>query len=224
MDDLTDRKQSIILFSVCLIISAVAFTWSSIALHDYGASTNENSSIFELIIASLLRAVIGGTLYWAFLFVCVVIPICLFMNRKKSRREQIGSGVTDFMPKFAVLCVLVCFLQNMVYGVCFPFSIFILDDSKQEIIQEQVDYESTHDQETIDYDETARDICSVEEQDEIEIKISGESETITVYVTDTGEKYHRDGCSSLQHSKHAIILEDAIAEGYTPCENCNPPE
>jgi hypothetical protein len=44
-----------------------------------------------------------------------------------------------------------------------------------------------------------------------------------VYVTDSGEKYHSDGCQYLSKSKNAISLEDAIAEGYTPCSKCDPP-
>ena len=42
-----------------------------------------------------------------------------------------------------------------------------------------------------------------------------------VYITDTGEKYHRDGCQYLRQSKqHAISLEDAQNEGYSPCKKC----
>jgi hypothetical protein len=47
---------------------------------------------------------------------------------------------------------------------------------------------------------------------------------VTVYITDTGEKYHRGNCRYLSHSKHAISLEDAIAQGYTPCKICKPPQ
>ncbi len=47
---------------------------------------------------------------------------------------------------------------------------------------------------------------------------------ITVYITDTGEKYHRGSCRYLSHSKHAISLEDAIAQGYGACKVCKPPQ
>lgn len=47
--------------------------------------------------------------------------------------------------------------------------------------------------------------------------------TTTVYITKTGEKYHRDGCSSLSRSKIAMSLKDAISKKYTPCKKCNPP-
>jgi cbb3-type cytochrome oxidase cytochrome c subunit len=48
--------------------------------------------------------------------------------------------------------------------------------------------------------------------------------TVTVYVTKTGKKYHRDGCRYLSHSKIPMTLKDAKAKGYTPCSVCRPPE
>jgi len=45
-----------------------------------------------------------------------------------------------------------------------------------------------------------------------------------VYVTKTGKKYHRDGCSLLSRSKIPIKLEDAKKRGYEPCRKCNPPQ
>jgi len=48
--------------------------------------------------------------------------------------------------------------------------------------------------------------------------------SVTVYITKTGEKYHRDGCQYLAKSKIAINLEDAKARGYGPCSKCKPPQ
>lgn len=48
-------------------------------------------------------------------------------------------------------------------------------------------------------------------------------EDITVYVTNSGTKYHRNGCQYLSQSKIAKTLIQAKAEGYTPCSVCNPP-
>ncbi len=45
----------------------------------------------------------------------------------------------------------------------------------------------------------------------------------TVYVTKTGEKYHRGNCGYLAKSKRAMDLADAQAAGYTPCSRCKPP-
>jgi hypothetical protein len=52
---------------------------------------------------------------------------------------------------------------------------------------------------------------------------SGDSKII-VYVTNTGEKYHVDGCRYLSRSQNAITLQEAKNEGYTPCSVCHPPQ
>ena len=49
-----------------------------------------------------------------------------------------------------------------------------------------------------------------------------ESETITVYITNTGAKYHNYGCQYLRKSMIAIELRDAISRGYDPCSVCQP--
>lgn len=47
--------------------------------------------------------------------------------------------------------------------------------------------------------------------------------TLTVYVTRTGEKYHRDGCRYLRQSRIATTLKDAVTRGFGPCSVCKPP-
>lgn len=44
----------------------------------------------------------------------------------------------------------------------------------------------------------------------------------TVYITRTGSKYHRGSCRYLRQSKIPISKADAIANGYEPCQVCNP--
>ena len=46
---------------------------------------------------------------------------------------------------------------------------------------------------------------------------------LTVYVTKTGQKYHRDGCTSLRRSKIAVSLKEAVERGFGACKICNPP-
>ena len=48
------------------------------------------------------------------------------------------------------------------------------------------------------------------------------SKDMSVYVTRTGKKYHREGCSSLRRSKIPISLAKA-KQRYGPCSRCNPP-
>jgi hypothetical protein len=51
----------------------------------------------------------------------------------------------------------------------------------------------------------------------IPVKDIGE---IKVYVTNTGNKYHKNGCFYLRKSKIETNLYDAIKNGYTPCSKC----
>ncbi|MCM1363831.1 MAG: hypothetical protein NC122_06010 [Faecalibacterium sp.] len=44
----------------------------------------------------------------------------------------------------------------------------------------------------------------------------------TVYITASGKKYHRDGCSYLSSSKTAISISDAKSKGYSACSRCKP--
>lgn len=48
------------------------------------------------------------------------------------------------------------------------------------------------------------------------------SEENAVYVTNTGEKYHRRGCRYLKYSSRAISRDWAIDRGYEPCKVCRP--
>lgn len=49
---------------------------------------------------------------------------------------------------------------------------------------------------------------------------TSQNQSVTVYITNTGSKYHRYGCSYLRKSCNAISLSNAKAAGYTPCSRC----
>lgn len=49
---------------------------------------------------------------------------------------------------------------------------------------------------------------------------SSQSQSVTVYITRTGSKYHRSGCQYLSTSKISISLDDAKSRGYTACSRC----
>lgn len=55
------------------------------------------------------------------------------------------------------------------------------------------------------------------------VQVSDHPQEITVYVTRTGEKYHRDGCRYLSRSRIPTSLKDAKL-GYTACSVCRPPQ
>ena len=52
--------------------------------------------------------------------------------------------------------------------------------------------------------------------------VEKDTNEITVYVTKTGEKYHRGTCRYLRQSKIAIPLSEA-KRLYDPCSVCRPP-
>jgi phage baseplate assembly protein gpV len=66
---------------------------------------------------------------------------------------------------------------------------------------------------------------------ELTIKPADTPETIeseqkidtTVYITNSGGKYHSSGCQYLKKSKIPIGLSDAKDQGYSPCSKCGPP-
>jgi hypothetical protein len=53
--------------------------------------------------------------------------------------------------------------------------------------------------------------------------ITVEWKPFVVYITDTGTKYHRDGCQYLSQSKIQSTLGDACQKGFGPCSVCKPP-
>jgi hypothetical protein len=59
-------------------------------------------------------------------------------------------------------------------------------------------------------------------QEKAELEAAQNQNNYTVFITETGEKYHRDGCQYLRKSKIATTKQDAISRGLTPCSKCNP--
>lgn len=55
------------------------------------------------------------------------------------------------------------------------------------------------------------------------IVVANEDDNPVVYITRTGKKYHREGCSALKSSKIRVTLKEAYERGYKPCSLCEPP-
>ena len=49
-----------------------------------------------------------------------------------------------------------------------------------------------------------------------------EPESVTVYATRTGTKYHQAGCQHLTKSQVPMALSTALERGLTPCGTCQP--
>lgn len=63
-------------------------------------------------------------------------------------------------------------------------------------------------------------LVKIEEESSPQTSSQTEPQSITVYITKTGEKYHKWGCQYLRQSQIAISLNDAKARGYTACSKC----
>lgn len=53
------------------------------------------------------------------------------------------------------------------------------------------------------------------------INLSQNKDTV-VYITKTGEKYHKDGCRYLRQSKIKTTKKEAVKKGYGACKVCKP--
>ncbi|MCD8238692.1 MAG: MBL fold metallo-hydrolase [Clostridiales bacterium] len=54
--------------------------------------------------------------------------------------------------------------------------------------------------------------------------VSSGNDSEVVYITNTGSKYHRAGCSYLKSSSIETTVAEAKNKGLSPCSRCNPPE
>lgn len=55
-----------------------------------------------------------------------------------------------------------------------------------------------------------------------ETDLPKDNQYVTVYITRTGKKYHRDGCKYLSNGKIPVDLNELDLEKYTPCSVCKP--
>jgi transposase len=55
-------------------------------------------------------------------------------------------------------------------------------------------------------------------------QVMPEVPSATVFITETGDKYHESSCRHLKKSRKEISLEEAKKQGYKPCSVCKPPE
>ena len=77
-------------------------------------------------------------------------------------------------------------------------------------------------EETPVYEEPVHEEPVYEETPVYEEPVYEEPIDVTVYTTNTGSKYHRDGCRFLNESQIPKTLSDAKTMGYEPCGVCKP--
>ena len=110
-------------------------------------------------------------------------------------------------------------------------------DEENKEVKEEITKETEEEQEQIvdnQPDKKESEVPVVEEpvqeepvqeepvQEEVAQEDPAPQQEITVYITNTGSKYHRDSCRTLKNSKIPISLSEAV-RNYEPCGICNPP-
>ena len=55
------------------------------------------------------------------------------------------------------------------------------------------------------------------------VPVQKQTQSVTVYITKTGSKYHRANCRYLKKSSIPILFEEAKRR-YSPCSACSPPD
>ena len=70
--------------------------------------------------------------------------------------------------------------------------------------------------------EIIRTEAAITQEPVYEPETAYDSSNETVYITDSGNKYHRSGCRTLKKSKHAISKSSAVKQGYEACGVCHP--
>ena len=96
-----------------------------------------------------------------------------------------------------------------------------IEEEQEQIADNQSDQEES---EAPVAEEQAQEESIQEEpvQEEVVQEDPAPQQEITVYITNTGSKYHRDSCRTLKNSKIPISLSEAVIN-YEPCGICNPP-
>ncbi len=128
------------------------------------------------------------------------------------------------IKKTLVICLafLMFFMQGCIddtdnYGKNGNAEYFDSSVYKNEDYIDTDESEKITDEEVTDSEEREPHILPDEKTEEQE-----EDENL-VYITDTGECYHRESCYHLK-SKTEVTISRAKALGLRPCSKCNPPE
>ena len=139
----------------------------------------------------------------------------------------------NFRKFFFVAAVILSFVAGYLIGGASNQEIQELQKAAEpEALPDPEDDEDVADHDEYDDDDTYSDDYSDEDEqaydeqiyyDDCDTDFDDTEEDILVYITNSGERYHRATCSSLSHSSYEVTLSEAMDAGYTPCKNCHPP-
>ncbi|WP_425755135.1 hypothetical protein ACPW7J_09695 [Ihubacter sp. rT4E-8] len=125
-------------------------------------------------------------------------------NNKQSRKIKILTTILSL---------------SLIGNIAFVFTGINYANAQKEIselYEEAV--ERYHEGYNTGYDEGWNDGANAQSEDEQ--WLNDDYAETTVYITDTGSKYHQYGCRYLSQSCHEISLSDAKSQGYDACSVC----
>lgn len=146
--------------------------------------------------------------------------------RKQEKEEEIKKAVEKERKNIAPCVVIGMFIVSVFFLIV---GSYYFDDVAEENYNEGYTDGQDNKQDAMDdaysdgYDEGYNDGYYdgyYYAYDEISYNEGIDDQSITVYITDTGRKYHRWGCKYLLDSYHAISLQNALKSGYTACSQC----
>lgn len=83
--------------------------------------------------------------------------------------------------------------------------------------------DSSYNENTIQEDVTNTNTNSVTEApSNNHVEVHNDTTEKTVWIGETGTKYHHNNCRTLRGNKYEITLQEALNQGREPCKVCNP--
>ena len=129
-----------------------------------------------------------------------------------------------------LLCVLIIISGiNLFVGVSNTIKIRQLENSPPVVIEKAESEASTTEKQTMTFrNDTAENTTEAsphtKEPTEKDTDSERPSEKVknssVCYVTSSGTKYHKDGCSYLKKTKTKMTVQEARDCGYSPCSRC----
>lgn len=138
-------------------------------------------------------------------------------------------GIVAFFLCFSFIvnvhCVLLLLRYRQIYQAppvwATEAGAYVTSSQEEQSRQEPPD-EAKSTQTITTEDEPVKMDIDAKKQEKTDVAEDTDKTGTTVYLTKSGTKFHRDGCSSLSKSKISISYEDAVTRGFEPCGRCNP--
>ena len=129
-----------------------------------------------------------------------------------------------------LLCVLIIISGiNLFVGVSNTIKIRQLENTSPVVIEKAESEASTTEKQTMTFrndttENTTEASPNTKEPTEKDTDSERPSEKVknssVCYVTSSGTKYHKDGCSYLKKTKTKMTVQEAKDYGYSPCSRC----